>query len=61
MKGPLRQTYDWKNRVRKQRDVGRVYEMKYSVKDHKDRNGHKNRTNTIKRSGQDINHDIPTT
>ena len=51
--------------MRKWRVVGRIYVMKYSWKDHKDRNRHKNR---IKRSGQaglvygkDINRNIPTT
>ena len=38
-----------RTRVRKLRVVGRIYEMKYSWKGHKDRNRHKNR---IKRSGQ---------
>ena len=38
-----------KNRVRKQRIVGRVYGIKYSLKGHKDKNRHKNRT---KRCGQ---------
>ena len=51
--------------MRKRRVVGRIYEMKYSWKVHKDKNRHKNR---IKRSGQarlvyvrDINRNVPTT
>ena len=49
MKGPIRQKYDRKNRVRKRRVVGRIYGMAYSGKVHKDRSRH---TNRIKRSGQ---------
>ena len=49
MKGPIREKYDQKNRVREQRVVGRIYGMKYSSKGHKDRNRHKNR---IKRVGK---------
>ena len=51
---------EWENGV-----VGRIYGMKYCLKDHKDRNRHKNR---IKRSGQarlvyvgHTNRKIPTT
>ena len=51
--------------MRKRRVVGRISEMKYNWKGHKDRNRHKNR---IKRSGQtrlvyvkDTNRNIPTT
>ena len=29
MKGPIRQKYDLKNRVRKRRVVGRIYGLKY--------------------------------
>ena len=66
MKGPLRQKYDQKNRVRKRRVVGRTDGIKYGSKGHKETNGHKNR---IKRSGQArlvyvkniINRNIPTT
>ena len=61
----MRQKYDWKNRVRKWRVVGRIYGKKYSWKGHNDRHRHKNR---IKRSGQarlvyakHINCNIPTT
>ena len=43
MKGPIRQKYDRKNRVRKRRVVGRIYGMKYSSKGHKDRKRLKNR------------------
>ena len=34
---PIRQKSDRKNRVRKQRVVGRIYGMKHSSKGHKDR------------------------
>ena len=47
MKGPIRQTSDQKNRVRKRRIVGRIYEMKYTWKGHNDRNRHKNRTKRV--------------
>ena len=64
MKGPIRQIQNRKNRVRKLRDVGRIYGMKYSGEGHENRSRHKNR---IKRSGQaplvyvkDINRNIPT-
>ena len=30
LRGPVRQKYDQKSRVRKRRVVGRIYEMKYS-------------------------------
>ena len=65
MKGPIRQKEDRKSRVRKQRVVGRIYRIEYSLRGHKHRNRYKNR---IKRSGQsrllnvkDINRNIPTT
>ena len=64
MKGPVRQKYDQKNRVKKRRVVGRICGMKYDRKGHRDRNRHKNR---IKRSEhaqlvdvQGIKHDLPT-
>ena len=50
MKGPIRQKYDRKSGVRKQRVVGRIHGMKYSSKGHKDRKRLKNRIK--KRSGQ---------
>ena len=49
LKGPIRQRWDQRNRVRIQRVVGRTYGIKYIWKGHKDRNKHKNR---IKRSWQ---------
>ena len=49
MKGPMRKRYDRKNRVRKRRVVGRIYGMKYSRKDYKDRNRYRN---GVKRNGQ---------
>ena len=65
MKGPIRQIYDRKNRVRKRRVVGRIYGMTYSGKVRKDKNRH---TNRIKGSGQaglvyvkNIKRNIPTT
>ena len=65
MKRPIRQKRDRKNRVRKQRVVGRIYGMTYGWKGHKDGNGHKN---IIKESGQawlayvkNISCNIPTT
>ena len=55
-----RKKKEWKSGV-----VGRIYEMKYGWKGHKDRNRHKNR---IKRNGQtrlvyvkDITRNVPTT
>ena len=35
MKGPIGQRLDRKNNVRKRRVVGRIYGIKYSLKDHK--------------------------
>ena len=39
----MRQKSDRKKRARKQRVVGRIYDMKYSCMSHNDRNRHKNR------------------
>ena len=42
LKGPTKQKWDQKNRVRKRRVVGRIYGTKYSWKGHKDRTKLKN-------------------
>ena len=43
MKGPKRQIQDRKNRVRKRKVAGRIYETKDSWKGHEDRKRHRKR------------------
>ena len=64
-KDQIRQTSDRKNRVRKWRVVGRLYEMKYSWKGHEERDRHKNRIERSKKARlfyvKNINGSIPST